>query len=821
MKISYNWLKQYLNIDLSADVVSELLTNTGLEVEEVEEWSSVKGGLEGVIIGEVITKEKHPDADKLSVTTVNIGADVPLQIVCGAPNVAAGQKVLVATIGTIIYHAEGSFDIKKSKIRGVESFGMLCAEDELGLGSAHDGIMVLDAAATVGTKAAEFFQIEQDIIFTIGLTPNRADAMSHMGVARDLYAAIVNHVSLSALASTLTCQLPAINAFKVEDTSLTIPVEVEDFQACPRYCSVTLSDVKVDESPAWLKNRLIAIGVRPINNIVDVTNYVLHETGQPLHAFDASKIIGGQVIVKMPVDETPIVTLDGVDRKLSGVDLCICNTIEPMCIAGVIGGIDSGVSATTTKVFLESAYFNPSTIRKTAKRFDLHTDASFRFERGVDPSGTVYALKRAALLIQLVAGGKISSEVSDMCEEPFKLVVVSMSYNKIEGLIGQHIDPAILKNILKALDFEILSETETTIDVSVPSYRVDVKREADVIEEILRIYGYNSIVLDEKIQLSVSYQVKPDPEQVKNNIAEFLVSNGFKEIMCNSLTNGNYYNKLAPEETAGQVLIANPLSTDLNMLRQTLLFGALDVLAYNQNRKTSDIKIFEFGKTYLLKNIEKKQDASGYKETEKLVLLLSGNQFAESWKMPTASISLFDLKRTIVSLLSKLGIYSGLKMVETSHPFLQEGIAYATKDKVIADLGLVKDKVKKHFDIKNNVYYAEVDWAAVLSLVALAKTKYSEVSKFPEVRRDLALLVDKHIMFSEIESIAKQTEKRILKQINLFDIYQGDKIDKAKKSYAVSFIFQDPDSTLKDEVIDGIMKKLIEKYTTQLGAELR
>lgn len=817
MKISYNWLRQYINTDLSPDAISVLLTNCGLEVESLENFETLKGGLKGVVVGEVITKEKHPDADRLSITTVDIGTETLLNIVCGAPNVAEGQKVIVATIGSMLYPTTGEpFEIKKSKIRGAASEGMICAEDEIGLGISHAGIIVLPPNTKVGMLAKEYFKIEEDYIFEIGLTPNRADATSHVGVARDL-AAVFSTLNPSVDIETQKLLLPSIDGFEVENTNSTIEVVVENTIACPRYSGVSISDIKVAESPDWLKNKLKAIGLRPINNIVDATNFVLHEIGQPLHAFDADKISGNKVIVKTLPEKTKFKTLDEVERELSSEDLMICNAESPMCIAGVYGGLESGVTEKTTNIFLESAYFNSTAIRKTSKRHNLKTDSSFRFERGADPNATVYALKRAALLIKEIAGGEISSEIIDIYPKKIAPHKVPFSFSKCEQMIGKLIDLEIIKKIILSLGIEIEHEGHDALLLSVPTFKVDVTREQDVIEEVLRIYGYNNIEIPVALNSSLSYSEKPDKEKIQNIAAELLTNNGFAEIMCLSLTKEEYSTKLKSLNDERNVKMMNPLSSDLNVLRQTLLFGGLETISYNQNRRNSDLKLYEFGKTYIA---VKADDATKYIETKHLSVFITGKKTEENWNAKNDSVNFYTLKGIINAVFDRLGI-KDLKLSELDGDLFSYGLCFSAGKKKLVEFGLISKSVLKHMDIKQEVFYADFNWDLILEAVKKATVMYAEVPKFPEVRRDLALLVDKTIKFEQLEQLAFQTEKGILKTVNLFDIYQGDKLPADKKSYAMSFILQDLNATLTDKQIEKSMEKLMKVFKEKAGAEIR
>jgi phenylalanyl-tRNA synthetase beta chain len=808
MKISYNWLKQFIKIDWTPEQTGELLTDLGLEVEGIESYQSVKGGLEGVVVGEVLTCIKHPNADKLKITTVNIGADAPLQIVCGASNVEAGQKVPVATIGTTLYTQEGeSWTIKKGNIRGEESHGMICAEDELGLGASHEGILVLDNSYKVGTPVAEIFDIENDHVFEIGLTPNRADAMSHLGTARDLKAGLIQKDI------TLEFITPSVSAFHIDNRTLKIDVDVKNKELAPRYCGVTISGIKVQASPVWLQNRLKAIGLKPINNIVDATNYVLHDMGQPLHAFDAAKIVGQKIEVKTVATGTKFITLDGVERELHEDDLMICDAEKPMCFAGIFGGLYSGVSETTTSIFLESAYFNPVSIRKSAKRHGLSTDASFRFERGIDPNLTEYALKRAALLIQEVAGGEVTSDIIDFYPKKIEDFQVRLSFENAKRLIGQEIPQEIIKRILTSLEIKINSITETGLGLTVPSYRNDVLREADIIEEILRVYGYNNIKVTDKLNASVSNSTRFEDHKIQNIIGSQLAAQGFLEIMANSLTTPNYIsltNHLKEEHNIG---ILNPLSGDLSVMRQSLLFSGLEAVSYNINRKRSDLKLFEFGKTYHAYN-DKRQE---YKH---LTIFITGNKNQEHWQSSIEKSDFFYLKGTVNALLERLGI-SKYSETPIDNDLFSEGVVLGLVKKRLVEFGSVKKSVLKHFDISQDVLFADIHWDAILEVISSNTIKFKAIPKYPEVRRDFALLLDENVTFEAIHKIAKQSEKRLLKSVNLFDVYQGKNLPEGKKSYAVSFTLQDENNTLTDKQIDSIMSTLQKQFETQLGAELR
>lgn len=797
MKISYNWLKQFIQTDKTPQELSLILTDIGLEVESVDKVQPIVGGLEGLLIGKVMTCVQHPNADRLRVTTVDVGGPDLLQIVCGAPNVAEGQKVVVATVGTTVYPNEGEpFKINKSKIRGEVSEGMLCAEDEIGLGGSHAGIMVLDENTPIGIAAKDHFQMEDDFVFEIGLTPNRADAASHLGVARDLAAYFRSSVTM-----------PEVEAFSVSNESLSIPVRVEDQTACPRYSSVTISGVTVKPSPDWLQDRLKVIGIRPINNIVDITNYVLHDLGQPLHAFDADQI-QGSVIVKKCAEGTSFVTLDGVERKLSAEDLMICDEAGPMTIAGVYGGKNSGVTEQTTNIFLESAYFNAVSVRKTAKRHGLKTDSSFRYERGTDPEITVYALKRAALLIQELGGGTISSQVGDLYPNPVKPFDVEVSYENIQSLIGVQIPETQIREIIEALGMLVAAETAAGLQLQVPAYKVDVTRECDVTEEVLRIYGYNNIPIPTKVNASLSYGVKPNREQTQHVIADMLTANGFLEIWCNSLTKAAYSKN---EEEAVKIL--NPLSSDLNVMRQSLLMPALESVAYNQNRKNADLKFYEFGKTYHLIN-EK------YVERPRLLVLVSGNLQTEQWNQKPRTVSFYHVKSTVDAVMGRLGL-TNFQIEEVADENFAYGLKYFRGDKTIVTFGAATAKDRKTADVDKDVFYADFDWALLMDMVRKNKIINKDIPKYPAVRRDLSMYVDLAVTFEDLKGIAYKTEKKLIKNIQVFDVYMGDKIPQGKKSYALSFTLQDDNQTLTDKQIDAVMQKIISNLAQTAKAEIR
>ena len=808
MKISYNWLKQFLQTDWEVNKTSELLTDLGLEVEGVETIESIKGSLEGVVVGEVLTCIQHPNADRLKLTTVNLGSGDPVQIVCGAPNVAEGQKVPVATIGTMLYDDSGSgFKIKKGKIRGEESHGMICAEDELGLGASHDGILILDDQLKPGTKAADVFNIEIDEVFEIGLTPNRADAMSHYGVARDFRAGLIQHgINLELIT-------PSVSDFQVDERRLRVDVEVDKKESAPRYCGISIVDVEVKDSPEWIQNRLKSIGLTPKNNIVDITNYVLHELGQPLHAFDAEKIEGNKVVVKTLESGTKFTTLDGIERELHSEDIMICDAaLNPLCIAGVFGGINSGVTEKTTSIFLESAYFNPVSIRKTAKRHALNTDASFRFERGIDINFTKYALKRAAILIKEYSNGKIASDVMDFYPEKMEDFQVFLSYDNAFRLIGQELDKETIKNILASLEIKISSETEAGLGLTIPSFRVDVQREADIIEEILRVYGYNNIKFSHKLNSSISFNSNKDT-LVENVVANHLTSLGFNETMANSLTKEEYISLSKNLKTEFNVSMLNPLSNDLKVLRQSLLFSGLESISYNLNRKNNSLKLYEFGKTY-------HKYEHGYQEDKHLTIFISGARTKDTWTIPSQNSDFFYLKGIIISILDRIGI-SNLKTSPIKSDVFSEGIVFSLGKKKLVEFGIVTKQIRKEFGIKQEVLFADFDWSTILSISGNKKIKVSNLTKFPSVKRDLALLLDEKITFKEIYDLAFQSERNLLKDVDLFDVYQGEKLPEGKKSYAVSFVLQDKNKTLEDRQIDKIMLKLQQSFENNLEAVLR
>ena len=832
MKISYNWLKDYIDTDLTPQETAEALTSIGLETGSVEEVETIKGGLEGLFIGKVLTCEEHPNSDHLHITTVDVGEGEPLQIVCGAPNVAAGQKVVVALNGTKLYSGDENFTIKKSKIRGVESNGMICAEDEIGIGTSHAGIIVLPENAVVGTPAKKYYNIESDYVLEVDITPNRIDAASHYGVARDLAAYLrVQGAGYKVQGEhrapcTVHLNKPSVETFKIDDKSPAVEVIVENTEACPRYSGVTIKGVKVTESPEWLQNRLKTIGLRPINNVVDVTNYILHETGHPLHAFDVKEIHGHKVYVMTLSEGTGFTTLDGVDRKLSDKDLMICNTEGGMCIAGVFGGLKSGVTESTTDVFLESAYFHPTWVRKTARRHGLNTDASFRFERGADPNNTLYVLKRAALLIKEIAGGKISGKIQDVYPFPIPNAKVNLSFQKVHDLIGKVIPEETLVSILKSLDIEIIKHHKDGFELSIPTYRVDVQRDVDVIEEILRIYGYNNVETGENLKSNLSYETETDKSyKLQNLISEQLTGAGFNEIMNNSLTASDYYaaSEIFPLEQC--VKIKNPLSAELNVMRQTLLFGGLQSIEYNRNRKNPDLKFYEFGNTYFYfaDKLKEDQSLSAIREEFHLGLWITGNTISHSWLHEEQKSSVFELKAYVENILFRLGI-SAKKLVFAQYQdeIFPVALSITTiSGRKLGVLGILQKKLCKKFDIDSEVFYAELNWDLLMKEIKSQQVKFSEISKFQAVKRDLALLIDQKISFAEIEKVAFDTDKKLLKEVSLFDVYEGKNLPEGKKSYAVSFILHDEEKTLNDSQIESIMSKIQKNLEQKLNATLR
>ena len=820
MNISYNWLKDYLDFDLQPDEVAAALTSIGLETGGVEEVQTIKGGLEGLVIGEVLTCVEHPNSDHLHITTVNVGGAEPLQIVCGAPNVAAGQKVVVAVNGTKLYDGDECFTIKRSKIRGVESNGMICAEDEIGIGTDHAGIIVLPADAVVGTPAKEYYNVKSDYVLEVDITPNRVDATSHFGVARDLAAYLKQNGQQVAL------KRPAVDAFKVEDETPAIEVVVENQEACLRYSGITIKNVTVKESPEWLQNRLKVIGLRPINNVVDVTNYILHGVGQPLHAFDADKVKGNKVVVRSAVEGSKFVTLDGVERTLTARDLMICNAEEPMCIAGVFGGLDSGVTEQTQNVFLESATFHPTWIRKTARRFALNTDASFRFERGLDANQTMDVMKYAALLIQEVAGGTITGAVQDVYPSPVAPYRVELAYSKVNSLIGKEIPAETVKSILASLEMQIVSETVEGLVIDVPVYRIDVQRDVDVIEDILRIYGYNNVEFSDNVKSNLSYQTPTDRSyKLQNLISEQLCGCGFNEILNNSLTRSAYYDALETYPASHCVMLMNPLSADLNCMRQSLLFGGLESIEHNAKRKNGNIRFFEFGNCYDYTAENKKEDETlaQFAEDYRLALWVAGNRVENSWAHPNEKSTVYELKAYVENILVRLGVnLQNVIFGNLTNDIYAAGLSITTRaGRQLGTLGIVSPKICKAMDIDTEVYYAELSWTLLMKETKKSKVTFTEISKFPAVKRDLALLLDKNVKFADVKKIANESERKLLKEVTLFDVYEGKNLPAGKKSYAVSFFLQDEGKTLNDKQIDAIMKKIQTNLEQKLGAQLR
>ena len=820
MNISYNWLKEYVDFDLTPEEVSAALTSIGLETDGVEEVQSIKGGLEGLVVGEVLTCEPHPNSDHMHITTVDLGEGEPVQIVCGAANVAAGQKVIVATLGTKLYDGDQSFTIKKSKLRGVESNGMICAEDEIGVGTSHDGIIVLPQDVVPGTLAKDYYNIKSDYVFEVDITPNRADACSHYGVARDLYAWLVQNGYQTSL------HRPETSEFKVDNHDMDIDVVVENTEACPRYAGVAIKNVTVKESPEWLQNKLRLIGVRPVNNIVDITNYILHAYGQPMHCFDADKIKGGKIVVKTCQEGTKFVTLDEVERKLSERDLMICNAEEPMCIAGVFGGLDSGTTETTKDVFLESAYFHPTWVRKTARRHALSTDSSFRFERGIDPNGTIYALKEAAILVKELAGGEIASDIKDNYPAPVADFAVELSYEYVNSLVGKVIPAETIKSIVTSLEMKIVAETAEGLSLSIPAYRVDVQRPCDVVEDILRIYGYNNVEIPTSLKSSLNVEGEVDKSvKLQNLVSEQLVGCGFNEILNNSLTAASYYDGLETYKPENLVRVMNPLSNDLNVMRASLLFGGLECIQHNANRKNADLRFFEFGNCYHF-NADKKNPEkvlAAYSEELHLGLWLTGKYISNSWAHPDMNSSVYELKAYVLNIFSRLGVNLGAMVFgNLSDDIYSVAISIHTRGgKLVATFGVLSKKLQKAFDIDNEVYYADINWKELMKAIKGKKVTYTEISKFPAVKRDLALLIDKKVQFAEIEKIAYETDRKLLKSVELFDVYEGKNLEAGKKSYAVSFVLQDENATLNDKQIDKLMQKLIANLQNKLDAKLR
>ena len=816
MNISYKWLKEYVDFDLTAQQVCDALTSTGLEVDALEEVQSIKGGLKGLYVGKVLTCEPHPNSDHLHVTTVDLGKGEPSQIVCGAPNVAAGQKVIVADLGCVLYDGDQEFVIKKSKLRGVESNGMICAEDEIGVGNDHSGIIVLPEDAVVGTPAAEYYHLESDWLIEVDITANRADGLSHWGVARDLYAWLLSNGHETKM------HRPDCSKFKVDNHNLPVEVVIENQEACKRYACVSITDCEVKESPDWLKNKLTTIGLRPINNIVDITNYIMMAYGQPLHCFDADMVKGHNIVVKTMPDGTPFQTLDGVEHKLSDRDLAICNAEDPMCIAGVFGGKGSGTYETTKNVVLESAYFHPTWIRKSARRHGLSTDASFRFERGIDPNGTIYALQQAAILCQELAGGKVSMDIVDVYPEPIKNAVVELSFEYVNNLVGKFLSPGVIKYLCRALDMEVKFENVQGLTLEIPAYRVDVTRPCDVVEDILRIYGYNNVEIP--TQLKSSLVIKGDEDRkhkLANLVSEQLVGEGFNEILNNSLTKSSYYG----DKQDTLVHIMNPLSSDLNVMRQTLLFGGLESIQHNVNRKRQNLRFFEFGNVYTF-DPEKKNDddpMQAYKEQNHAALWVTGKRVEGSWAHKNEDSTFYELSAYVENILRRIGVKPGMIVRKKSeNDIFSSGLTIENRGgKKLVEMGIITKKLQKQFGLDNPVYYAEMNWTALMKVIKKNEVLYTEISKFPAVSRDLALLVDNSVEFAQIEQIARQTEKKLLKKVELFDVYEGDKLPAGKKSYAVNFILQDEEKTMGDKQIDAIMQKLIANIKKQLNAELR
>ncbi len=820
MNISYNWLKEYVDFDLTPEEVAAALTSIGLETGGVEEVQTIKGGLEGLVVGEVLTCEPHPNSDHMHITTVNLGQGEPVQIVCGAANVAAGQKVIVATLGTKLYDGDECFTIKKSKLRGVESNGMICAEDEIDVGTSHDGIIVLPDDVVPGTLAKDYYDIKSEYVLEVDITPNRADACSHYGVARDLYAWLVQN------GRKATLKRPSVEDFHVDNHDMDIEVAVENAEACPRYAGVTIKGVTVKESPEWLQNKLHLIGVRPINNIVDITNYILHAYGQPMHCFDADKIKGGKIVVRTCAEGTKFVTLDEAERTLSERDLMICNAEEPMCIAGVFGGLDSGTTESTKDVFLESAYFHPTWVRKTARRHGLSTDSSFRFERGIDPNGVIYALKAAALLVKELAGGEIASEIKDVYPSPIADFNVELPFAYVNSLIGKEIPRETVKNIVSSLEMKIVEETDEALSLQVPPYRVDVQRPCDVVEDILRIYGYNNVEIPTSVKSCLSVKGDVDKSvKLQNLVSEQLVGCGFNEILNNSLTAAAYYEGLESYKPENLVHLMNPLSNDLNVMRGTLLFGGLESIQHNANRKNADLRFFEFGNCYHF-HAEKKNPEkvlAAYSEELHLGMWITGKRVSNSWAHADENASVYELKAYVLNIFRRLGVnFGGLVFGNLADDIYSVAVSVHTRGgKLLATFGVISKKIQKAFDLDNEVYYADLNWKELMKAIKGNAVTYREISKYPAVKRDLALLLDKKVQFVEIEKIAFETDKKLLKSVELFDVYEGKNLEPGKKSYAVSFMLQDENATLNDKQIDKFMQKLIKNLETKLEAKLR
>lgn len=820
MNISYNWLKEYIDFRLSPEELADALTSIGLEVGTVEEVESIRGGLRGIVIGKVLTCVEHPNSDHLHITTVDLGNGEPTQIVCGAPNVAAGQTVVVATVGTTLYDGDNEFSIKKSKIRGVESFGMICAEDEIGIGTSHDGIIVLNEEVKPGTPAAEYYNLKSDWLIEVDLTPNRVDAASHYGVARDLSAWLACHAEPSQL------RRPSVEAFATDRPDGAVAVEVDDYEACPRYSGVTIRNIKVGESPEWLKNYLSAIGQRPINNIVDITNFILLGMGQPLHCFDVDKIDGGKIVVRKCKQDTPFTTLDGVERKLDERDLMICNADKPMCIAGVFGGLDSGVTESTTSIFLESAYFNPTSIRKTARRHGLSTDASFRYERGTDPNITMYCLKLAALMVKELAGGEICGEPVDIYPKEIKPSPVTLRYDYLNALVGKDIPSEKVDSIVKSLEMEIVNHSDNSIDLLVPTYRVDVQRPCDVVEDVLRIYGYNNVDFSRNLRASLSFKTITDSSnELRELISNQLTATGFNEILNNSLTAESYYEGLTDEHHA-PVKLLNPLSNDLNVMRMSLLFGGLEVIEHNVNRRDADLMLYEFGKIYsrdLSEESTAENPIAPYSENERLGLWLTGNIRTGNWARPEEKATFFDMKAIVANIFARLGINGKeIELKPVKSPFYSNAVEIATRSgKQLGTLGIVAKAMLKRCDVKQEVIYADLDWTALVKLAVKKKVTYAPLPKTHPVKRDLALLLDEAVTMAQVEKIVRDSEKKLLRGVELFDVYQGKNLEPGKKSYAISITLQDDEKTLQDKQIEAVMGKITANLQKQLGASLR
>lgn len=820
MNISYNWLKEYIDFRLSPEELADALTSIGLEVGTVEEVESIRGGLRGIVIGKVLTCVEHPNSDHLHITTVDLGNGELTQIVCGAPNVAAGQTVVVATVGTTLYDGDNEFSIKKSKIRGVESFGMICAEDEIGIGTSHDGIIVLNEEVKPGTPAAEYYNLKSDWLIEVDLTPNRVDAASHYGVARDLSAWLACHAEPSQL------RRPSVEAFATDRPDGAVAVEVDDYEACPRYSGVTIRNIKVGESPEWLKNYLSAIGQRPINNIVDITNFILLGMGQPLHCFDVDKIDGGKIVVRKCKQDTPFTTLDGVERKLDERDLMICNADKPMCIAGVFGGLDSGVTESTTSIFLESAYFNPTSIRKTARRHGLSTDASFRYERGTDPNITMYCLKLAALMVKELAGGEICGEPVDIYPKEIKPYPVTLRYDYLNALVGKDIPSEKVDSIVKSLEMEIVNHSDNSIDLLVPTYRVDVQRPCDVVEDVLRIYGYNNVDFSRNLRASLSFKTITDSSnELRELISNQLTATGFNEILNNSLTAESYYEGLTDEHHA-PVKLLNPLSNDLNVMRMSLLFGGLEVIEHNVNRRDADLMLYEFGKIYnrdLSIESTAENPIAPYTETERLGLWLTGNIRSGNWARPEEKATFFDMKAIVANIFARLGINGKeIELKPVKSPVYSNAVEIATRSgKQLGALGIVAKAMLKRCDVKQEVIYADLDWTALVKLAVKKKVTYAPLPKTHPVKRDLALLLDEAVTMAQVEKIVRDSEKKLLRGVELFDVYQGKNLEPGKKSYAISITLQDDEKTLQDKQIEAVMGKITANLQKQLGASLR